>query len=185
MPPADTIRGRRDRVLIGLMLVAGLRVAEATEITFDQITVVPSGAAALQVEGKGGQQRQVTIKESLAIAIEAWGRDVRHEGNIARAIMRNGTVAEEISPNSVRKIVKRYGEQVADMLGATSAERKQLSSLAPHDLRRTFAWFAYDKTKDIEGVSKLLEHSSATVTRRYIGLDTPEDTAYSDAVPFL
>ncbi|MGB1252208.1 MAG: site-specific integrase [Candidatus Promineifilaceae bacterium] len=185
LPPDDTVRGRRDRVLIGLMLVAGLRVAEATEITFDHITVVPSGAAALKVNGKGGKQRQVTIKRSLAVAIEAWGRDVQHKGRLARAIMRNGTISDKISPTSVRKLMRKYGVGIANKLGVTSAERKQLSALTPHDLRRTFAWFAYDKTKDIEGVSKLLGHSSATVTRRYIGLDAPEDTAYSDAVPFL
>lgn len=39
------------------------------------------------------------------------------------------------------------------------------------DLRRTGATWAYQATKDIVGISKLLGHSDLTTTQRYLGID--------------
>jgi len=44
-------------------------------------------------------------------------------------------------------------------------------SVSPHSLRKSFAFHLYQKTKDVVLVMKLLNHSSPSVTLRYIGIE--------------
>lgn len=45
-----------------------------------------------------------------------------------------------------------------------------ISAVGTHTLRKTFGFFMYQQTKDITAVKELLNQSSETITRRYIGL---------------
>lgn len=46
-----------------------------------------------------------------------------------------------------------------------------LSNFNSHSLRKTFCYFAYQETKDIGLIMRLLNHSSQSITLRYIGID--------------
>ena len=50
------------------------------------------------------------------------------------------------------------------------------------DLRRTGATWAYQRTKDIVGISKMLGHSDLTTTQRYLGIDQNNLRAIAEAV---
>lgn len=43
--------------------------------------------------------------------------------------------------------------------------------IGTHSMRKTFGYHFYQKTKDIETLMQLLNHSSPIVTRRYIGVN--------------
>lgn len=46
-----------------------------------------------------------------------------------------------------------------------------LSNFNSHSLRKTFCYFAYQETKDIGLIMRLLNHSNQAITLRYIGID--------------
>jgi len=53
---------------------------------------------------------------------------------------------------------------------------------SPKDLRRTGATWAYRKTKDLVGISKMLGHKRITTTIRYLNIDEADKTAIAFAV---
>ncbi len=50
------------------------------------------------------------------------------------------------------------------------------------DLRRTGATWAYQATKDIVGISKMLGHTDLTTTQRYLGIDDTNLDTIAQAV---
>lgn len=64
------------------------------------------------------------------------------------------------------KNIQKKLRQVSDYLG--------YQDISTHSFRKFFATRIYNKTKDIELVSRLLNHSSAAITKRYIGIDEEE-----------
>lgn len=55
-----------------------------------------------------------------------------------------------------------------------AGERVGLTSIGPHSMRKTFAYFLYKNGTDITIIQDLLNHSSQRETLRYIGI-TQED----------
>jgi integrase len=50
----------------------------------------------------------------------------------------------------------------------------KIKECATHTLRKTFGYFFYKRTKDLEALMKILNHSSQRVTRIYIGVEADE-----------
>lgn len=55
-----------------------------------------------------------------------------------------------------------------------AARAANLEEIGTHSLRKTFSYHAYHLTKDIAIVQHVLNHSSPSVTRRYLGIDDDE-----------
>ncbi|HGQ5684110.1 TPA: tyrosine-type recombinase/integrase, partial [Streptococcus pneumoniae] len=55
------------------------------------------------------------------------------------------------------KIIKRAAEEVG------------LENIATHSMRKTFGLFMYEQTKDVALIMDLLNHSSQSISLRYIG----------------
>ena len=61
----DTLRGKRDAAMLGLLLVCGLRRSELVELDVDQLQQREQHWVILDLIGKGGRVRTVPIKVSL------------------------------------------------------------------------------------------------------------------------
>ncbi len=170
----DTPAGRRDWVVLGLLLGAGLRREELSTLTFDAMKQQPRRGGTmrdiLEVTGKGEKTRIIPISGLLARRLKAWAVEVGG-GNIARSVNKGGRIGGALSAVGVFKIVAKYGE----MIGA--------SELAPHDLRRSYAQIAYDAGIPITQISVLLGHSSITTTQKYLNLALDIETTASDFIP--
>jgi len=168
-------RGQRDRLALGLLVAAGLRRAEAVNLTFTDIVLQPIGKrlrTVLQVTGKGNKARVVPISDNLANALDRWSAIVGGEGAILRSINQTGEVGGMLSASAVFEITRAHGA----LMGKPD--------LAPHDLRRTFAQLGFEAGIPITQISVLLGHSSTTTTQRYLNLDLDLTTTASDFVPF-
>lgn len=172
------LAGRRDRLALGLMVAAGLRRAEAAALTFDDVKLQPVRGklrAVLAIEGKGpkgGKSRAVPISDALAAAIDAWGAVVGGEGRILRSFDRRKELRDGISEVALFHIVQAHGDDIGK------------PSLAPHDLRRTYAQLGYEAGIPITQISKLLGHASVATTQRYLNLELNLETTISDFIPF-
>lgn len=63
----------------------------------------------------------------------------------------------------------------------TVAEKIGLEEIGTHTLRKTFGYHFYKKTKDVAMLQKLFNHSSPSITLRYVGIEQDEmDSAYED-----
>jgi integrase len=82
----------------------------------------------------------------------------RVSGRLFRAVSRHGTPwGTGISENVMWYVMRRV------------AERMQMDSLAPHDLRRTCAKLCHVNGGELEQIQFLLGHVSVLTTERYLG----------------
>jgi integrase len=103
LPDTGTRIGRRDKIALGLCVVAGLRRAEAVMVGFDDITLLPISdwfRTVFNVKGKGAKDRAVRIKDDLANDIDAWGREIGGCGNDLR---------DSLTAVSLFRLVNKYG----------------------------------------------------------------------------
>lgn len=169
----DSPIGQRDRVVLSLLVGAGLRRAEAAALTFEAITMLPVKGrmrAALNVTGKGAKDRIVPISDALANRLDAWHK-VTGPGPICRSINKGGRLGADLSEVGIFQIVALAGAAMGR------------PDLAPHDLRRTYAQIGYDSGVGIVQISRLLGHSSVATTQRYLNLELDLETTASDFIP--
>lgn len=172
-PDMTTIKGMRDKVVLGLAVGCGLRRSEIASVRFQDIITQPINGKpirVLQVMGKGAKERIVPLPSWLQPILAEWKQKIAKTGYIARSVDRYGNVQDSISGVSVYRIVAEYGKMI------------ELPELAAHDMRRTFAQMVYERTKDLVVAQKLLGHENIETTRKYLELDT---ASLADAVEWL
>jgi site-specific recombinase XerD len=140
LPNMHTVKGKRDRAILAVLLGCGLRRRELIDLSFDHIQTVPMPAWVKQ-----------TIDDWQAVA------QITH-GRIFRCVCRKGVVwGTEITEKVVWHVVKEY------------AERLGVSKLAPHDLRRSCARLCHESGGELEQIQFLLGHVSVQTTEKYLG----------------
>jgi len=169
-PNTKTTKGQRDRIVLGLLVGAGLRREELVNLTFEDV-VKQSNRTVLNVTGKGAKDRIVPISNSLAEALEDW-KAIVGNGRIARSVTKGDKIGKSISAIGIFHIANNAGKVIGK------------NDLAPHDLRRSFAQIGYEAGIPITQISKLLGHSSIDTTQRYLNLDLNLETTISDFIPF-
>lgn len=169
------IAGQRDRLVMGLLVAAGLRRQEVADLRFEDVRLQPVGErirTVLAVRGKGGKERVVPISDALANAIDDWGQVVGARGYVARALGMKREPGQRLSSQAIYELVKKRGVMIGK------------PALAPHDLRRTYAQLGYEAGVPLVQISKLLGHASVETTQRYLNLDLDLESTVSDFVPF-
>jgi len=107
----DDLAGQRDRLVLGLLVSAGLRRRELADLCFDDVKRHPLATSAaggdphrvrtvLAIRGKGAKDRVVPISAPLAEAIERWGGQFGHRGHVVRSLGRHGQAGQRPSPSS-------------------------------------------------------------------------------------
>lgn len=170
-----TLQGKRNKIVLGLLVGAGLRREELAALTFEDIVIQPTEGktrTVLNVRGKGAKDRVVPINDRLAAALDEWGLLVSNTGLIARSIGKGGNIGGSLSTIGIFKTVSRAGAIIGK------------PELAPHDLRRTYAQLGYEAGVPITQISKLLGHANVATTQRYLNLDLNLSTTVSDFIPF-
>lgn len=171
----DDLPGKRDWIILGLLLGAGLRREELATLTFDALKSQPTKRGArwvLHVIGKGNKGRDIPISETLANRLQEW-KQITGGGMIARAMVRKSKTVIDGSMSAVAifQLVSKYGSKIGK------------PGLAPHDLRRTFAQLGYNAGVPITQISVLLGHANVATTQRYLNLDLDLETTASDFIP--
>ena len=173
---SDDLIGRRDWIVLGLLLGAGLRRDELSNITFDAIKQQPTRGGkvrnVLQVTGKGDKTRVIPISALLAERLAEW-REVVKGGKIARSITKGkgAVIGDSLSTIGIFKLVSSYGIAIGK------------DELAPHDLRRTYAQLGYEAGIPLTQLQTLLGHESIATTQRYLDLNLDLETTVSDFIP--
>jgi len=165
-PGIDTLAGLRDTALLALALCTGAREQELCNVEVRDLRQAINGELCLHIrEGKGCKTRAIPYGAGvwcLAI-VDKWLEAAHIEkGPVFRSFykgnrrMRRG----HMSTRAVELIVGGYPVMIDG----------KLASIAPHDLRRTYARRCYDEGMDIVAIQQNLGHADLQTTLRYIGV---------------
>ena len=159
-PDGCTIRGKRDRALLAVLIGCGLRRSEAAALTFNHLQQREGRCVIVDLAGKHGRIRSVPIPGFAEVAIEQWSvASGIYSGNVFRPINRGGKLTHaSLTAKCIWHILRKY------------TARLGWPTLAPHDLRRTFAKLAYQGGAKLEQIQMSLGHASIQTTERYLGL---------------
>jgi integrase len=168
-PDYSTMKGARDRAILGLLVGCGLRRGEACAITLEDIQQRDGRWVIADLRGKHGRIRTVPVPAWVKQAIDAWCISAGiTRGRLLRAVSRHGRIAgESLSRQSVLDVVAHYGRELG-------------IAIKPHDLRRTCAKLCREGSGELEQIQLLLGHASIVTTERYLGsrqnlTDAPND----------
>jgi site-specific recombinase XerD len=160
--PPETIRAR-DRVIIALMVLHGLRVTEVANLSLDDVNL-DHQPYSLVVHGKGHKDRVVYLINRTVELLRAW-LDLRRPVVAAYnpdmpALLLTFSRASLIQPlqtQDCRRVVNFY-------LKVTGWKAKGVSC---HALRHTFATWAAYAGADIPAISAALGHADIATTGLY------------------
>lgn len=136
----DKCKGRRDRLIIELMLLTGTRVSEVLGITPEDIDI---RNRTIRIHGKGSRDRIVYPPRNLL-------RDI-------------GDFVADYGIGRQNKIFTLTRQRVFAVV-------KELSGRSPHKLRHTFAVNYLESGGDLRTLQKILGHSSLKTTSIYLDL---------------
>jgi site-specific recombinase XerD len=159
LPNLNTVKGKRDRAILAVLLGCGLRRGELIDLTFEHIQRREDHWAIVDLIGKAGHVRTIPMPNWVKQTIDDWLSVAQIEqGRIFRCVCRKGSVwGTEITEKVVWHVVKEY------------AGRLGVSKLAPHDLRRSCARLCHDSGGELEQIQFLLGHVSVQTTEKYLG----------------
>jgi integrase len=171
-PSADTVRGKRNRGLLAVLLGCGLRRTEATRLRFRDIQRREGRWVISDLMGKGGHVRTVPIPAWVKVHIDEWRKAANiRKGRIFRAVNKAGRVhGRGISPKVVWQVVREAGIKIG------------VENLAPHDLRRTCARLCHRNGGELDQIRFLLGHVSIQTTERYLGCEQRLQEAVNDHI---
>jgi site-specific recombinase XerD len=158
-PDVGTVKGVRDRAILSVLLGCGLRREEAARLRVEHLQLREGRWVIVDLLGKGNKTRSVPMPAWAKAAIDRWCEVANlRQGPLFLALRRGGHVqAHTMTAQAIRDVVATYAAQV----GAT---------VAPHDLRRTFAKLAHKGGSPIDQIQLSLGHSSMQTTERYLGV---------------
>jgi integrase len=158
LPDPATHKGRRDRALLALLVGCGLRRQELAGLRIEQIQQRDGRWCVVDLAGKGNRLRTVPMPAWTKAALDDWLAAARFTAGLALGSVNKGDriTGQGMSAQSIYEVVDAYGKR----LGVT---------LAPHDVRRTFAKLAYKGRAPLEQIQMSLGHASIQTTERYLG----------------
>lgn len=163
----------RDYAIIATFLLTGVRREELVNIKLSDVSL---DDGTILINGKGNKERMVYINDTLhAILAEYIGyhREVFKTAQESKYLFPS-IKAEKMNPSTVNRVVNK----------AFEAEGIKEQGVGAHILRKRFATTVFANTGDIATTSKMLGHSSPTVTMQYVVIDEAKMRNAANAVNF-
>jgi integrase/recombinase XerC len=141
----------RDRAAVGLMTLAGLRIAEVAGLDVDDVALSARKGHVVVRHGKGDTSRTVPLGALARELVDAWRRERPPANSPALFVSAAGT---RLSIRSLDRAVRLTGAVAGVPLSA-------------HVLRHTFVTRLVRAGVDVVTVAELAGHRSLETTRRY------------------
>ena len=150
-PDPATLKGRRDRAMLALMIGCGLRREEVARLRFEDVRQREGRWVIVDLRGKHGRVRSIPMPGWAKAAIDQWAAAAGiSTGALFRGVNKGDRVTgDSLTSQGVWRCVTKY------------------SDVAPHDLRRTYAKLAHKGGARLDQIQLSLGHASLTTTERY------------------
>lgn len=155
----------RDRAIIHLMTLHGLRVCEVSGANLSQLDLTAGESGELQVLGKGRKLRTILLVPESRLAVEKWlaVRKLMHPAD-TDALFVSMHAGDDDAPTGARLQVRGIRDMVDRRLKAIGAKRTGVSC---HSLRHSFATQSLAAGASLLAISTTLGHASITTTQVY------------------
>jgi site-specific recombinase XerD len=157
-PQGDDDQARRDRAILALMGVHGLRVAEVAALHVGSLDL---DAGTAQVVGKGGKSRTIYLIPRTMATLTDWleARPAVAGAGVAAlfVVVRPRGTGQPLSTRAIRAMVDGY----LDGLGLKAA------GVSCHALRHSAATWARAGGAKLDAIADQLGHASTDTTRIY------------------
>lgn len=152
----DLDHGARDKALLAVCRLMGLRACEAKGLT---VADVKDGGRTIRVNRKGAKAQSLPVPDKARIILNAWlARRSRTPGPVFCRIRKG----PEILPNSGLHFSSIWA------IFAKRAAQAGLVTDGTHGLRRTFATSMHERGADIVTIQHLMGHAKPETTVGYI-----------------
>jgi integrase len=170
VPDRSKIKGKRDYVILALLLGCALRRQELASLDVDGIQMREGRWVLPDLRGKGGRVRTVAIPIWVKHGIDAWMVAAKIEdGRLLRPLSKSGKlIGDELGDWAVWSVVEQSAKEIG------------IEHFGAHDLRRTCAKLCRKSGGDLEQIKFLLGHSSIQTTERYLGSEQEIAVAVND-----
>lgn len=143
----------RNRVLLRLLYISGVRVAEVCSLTWHDVQPRAEGAGQLSVFGKGGKERTILLPAAVYSDLLRLRQGAPTQAPVFRSRKGGGA----LDPSQVWRIVR------------AAARRAGLEAkVSPHWLRHSHATHALERGAPIHLVAATLGHASVATTGKYL-----------------
>lgn len=172
---ADTRMTLAEKTIVFLLRFTGLRVSEATTLRVKDVNLMTDRIIVRESKTDAGR-RTIPILPGLKPVLRAWLNELENrglsqpngyflctvsEGNSKKNPGARTKPGGKLASQFLWKVVKRVGERNEIRVADGKSE------LSPHTLRRTFGSDFINRGVRLEVISKLLGHSSTTVTEQH------------------
>jgi integrase len=170
VPDRSTLKGKRDYVIIALLVGCALRRQELASLTIEDIQLRDGRWVIIDLRGKGGSIRTVAVPIWVKQGIDTWITAAKIEkGRLLRPLSKSGKiVGDELGDWAIWSVVEQSSKQIG------------IEHFGAHDLRRTCAKLCRKSGGDLEQIKFLLGHSSIQTTERYLGSEQEIVIAVND-----
>ena len=168
--PSSSLRGKRDRAIVALLIGCGLRRAELVGLRVEDFQVREERPVIADLIGKGKHIRTVPVPMWAKRTVDEWTAAAGINGAVIfRRVSRLDKIwGAGITAKAIWHVVK------------AAAKRADIKHLAPHDLRRTCARLCHLAGGELEQIQFLLGHASVQTTERYLGCKQRLSQAVND-----
>jgi integrase len=170
VPDRSTLNGKRDYVILALLVGCALRRHELANLYIEEIQMRENRWVIADLRGKGGRVRTVAVPVWVKQGVNAWTTAAGiEEGKLLRPVLKSGkVVGESLSDWAVWSVVEQSAKEIG------------IERFGAHDLRRTCAKLCRKNGGDLEQIKFRLGHSSIQTTERYLGSEQEIAVAVND-----
>jgi integrase len=169
VPDRSTLKGKRDYVILALLVGCALRRQELATLEVETLQLREGRWVLADLEGKGRRIRTVAVPVWVKQGVDAWRTAAGIEkGRLLRSIAKGGEHGESLGDWAVWSVVEQSAEEIG------------IERFGAHDLRRTCAKLCRKGGGDLEQIKFLLGHSSIQTTERYLGSEQEIESAVND-----
>ena len=169
VPDRSTLKGKRDYVILALLVGCALRRQELATLDVETIQLREGRWVLADLEGKGRRIRTVAVPVWIKQGINAWMTAAGIEdGRLLRSISKGGKVGASLGDWAVWSVVEQSAKEIG------------IERFGAHDMRRTCAKLCRKSGGDLEQIKFLLGHSSIQTTERYLGSEQEIGVAVND-----
>lgn len=160
-PNPTTVDGRRDRAILSLFVIHGLRVSEVAGLQLEAYDPEAGKAGSVKVLGKGSKRRTIYLVERSAAALRSWLEIRPHvaqkEEPTIFVSLHHPDPGTKMAPRSIRYLVDGYLEQLG----------LKADGISCHALRHSYATLSRAAGAKLDAIARTMGHSSVTTTQVY------------------
>ncbi len=160
-PDTSTRLGRRDRAILLVLVQTGLRLAEVTGLTVQDLVLC--AGAHVRCHGKGRKERCTPLSRSTARVLRAWLAECAATG---ADLVFTSARRTRLSHDAVERLVTKYA-----LAAAGSCPTLARKHVTPHVLRHTTAVQLLEAGVDRTVIALWLGHEQVETTQIYLDAD--------------